>query len=35
LMSQSGDFTFYRPKELIIWSLMLGLAEGQWRFEHG
>jgi hypothetical protein len=35
LMSQSGDFTFYRPKELIIWSLMLGLAEGQWRVEHG
>ncbi|MEG3934348.1 O-antigen ligase family protein [Microcoleus sp. T3_B1] len=35
LMSQSGDFTFYRPKELIIWSLMLGLAEGQWRLEHG
>jgi hypothetical protein len=35
LMSQSGDFTFYRPKELIIWSFMLGLAEGQWRLEHG
>ena len=34
LMSQSGDFTFYRPKELIIWSLMLGLAEGQWRIEY-
>ena len=34
-MSQSGDFTFYPPKEVIIWSLMLGLAEGQWRFEHG
>jgi O-Antigen ligase len=35
LMSQSGDFTFYRPKELILWSLMLGLAEGQWSVEHG
>jgi O-Antigen ligase len=35
LMSQSGDFTFYTPKALIIWSLMLGLAEGQWRVEHG
>jgi hypothetical protein len=35
LMSQSVDFTFYRPKVLIIWSLMLGLAEGQWRVEHG
>jgi len=35
LMSQSGDFTFYTPKVLIIWSLMLGLAEGQWRVEHG
>jgi hypothetical protein len=34
-MSQSGDFTFYPPKEVIIWSFMLGLAEGQWRFEHG
>ncbi len=29
-MSQALDFTFYLPKEVIIWSLMLGMAEGQW-----
>lgn len=28
---QNVDFTFYRPKEVIVWSIMLGLAEGQWR----
>lgn len=33
LITQSVDFVFYRPKEIIIWSLILGLAEGQWRFE--
>jgi O-Antigen ligase len=35
LICQSGDFTFYNPKELVIWSLMLGIAEGQWTVEHG
>lgn len=35
LTSQSGDFTFYPPKEVILWSLMLGIAEGQWRCEDG
>jgi O-antigen ligase len=34
LMSQSADFTFYPPKEVIVWSLMLGIAEGQYRHEH-
>jgi O-Antigen ligase len=29
--SQFLDFTLYRPKEVIIWSFVLGLAEGQWR----
>ncbi len=33
LLSQSVDFTFYKPKEVIIWALMLGLAEGQWQSE--
>lgn len=33
LLCQSIDFTFYRPKEVIIWSFILGLAEGQWRVE--
>ena len=32
LLSQSVDFTFYVPKEIVIWSLMLGMAEGQWRY---
>jgi hypothetical protein len=31
LISQSLDFTFYGPKEVIIWSLFLGLGEGLWR----
>ncbi len=35
LVCQSLDFTFYNPKELIMWSLMLGIAEGQWISEHG
>jgi O-Antigen ligase len=35
LVCQSLDFTFYNPKELIIWSLMLGIAEGQWISENG
>jgi hypothetical protein len=30
-LSQSLDFTFYRPKEVILWGVFLGLAEGQWR----
>jgi O-antigen ligase len=34
VLSQSGDFTFYNPKELVIWSLMLGIAEGQWISEN-
>ncbi|MBH8571660.1 O-antigen ligase family protein [Nostocaceae cyanobacterium CENA369] len=34
LICQSADFTFYQPKSVIIWSLMLGLAEGQWRFKY-
>ena len=34
-LCQSLDFTFYLPKEMIIWSLILGLAEGQWRYERG
>jgi hypothetical protein len=33
LLCQSIDFTFYRPKEVVIWSLILELAEGQWRVE--
>ena len=33
LMSQTLDYSFYTPKEIIIFSLMLGLAEGQWRYE--
>ncbi len=35
LICQSLDFTFYNPKELVIWSLMLGIAEGQWISENG
>ena len=31
--TQNVDYTFYPPKEIIIFSLMLGLAEGQWRYE--
>lgn len=30
-LSQSFDFTFYRPKEVILWAVFLGLAEGHWR----
>jgi len=32
-LSQSIDFTFYNPKEVIIWSLILGIAESQWLYE--
>ncbi len=35
IVCQSVDFTFYNPKELVIWSLMLGIAEGQWISENG
>jgi hypothetical protein len=28
LLSQSIDFTVYRPKEVVIWAFMLGLAAG-------
>lgn len=35
LLCQSIDYSFYRPKEVIIWSLILGLAEGKWKFEGG
>ncbi len=31
LLCQSVDFTLYRPKEMLFWGLMLGIAEGQWR----
>lgn len=31
--SQSFDFTLYRPKEIIITGLLLGLAEGDWKTE--
>lgn len=33
LLSQSLDFTFFRPKEIVLWALMLGLAEGALRFQ--
>lgn len=33
LMTQTLDYTFYPPKEIIIFSFMLGLAEGQWQYE--
>ena len=29
VLSQSFDFCFYRPKEVIIWAAFLGLAEGE------
>ena len=29
LLTQSVDFTLYRPKELIIWAFLLGMADGQ------
>ena len=32
-LSQAFDFTFYQPKEVIIWSLLLGLAEAQWQLD--
>jgi O-antigen ligase len=31
LISQVLDYTFNAPKEIIIFSFMLGLAEGQWK----
>ncbi|MBA3943471.1 MAG: O-antigen ligase family protein [Herpetosiphonaceae bacterium] len=33
LLSQSLDFTFFRPKEIVLWALMLGLAEGALRLQ--
>lgn len=33
LCSQSLDFTLYRPKEIIITGILLGLAEGDWKTE--
>lgn len=33
ILSQSVDFTFYQPKIVVLWSLFLGLAEGQWMLE--
>ncbi|GAC1324341.1 MAG: hypothetical protein NVSMB22_13030 [Chloroflexota bacterium] len=30
-LSQTLDFTIYRPKEVILWGLILGIAESQWR----
>ncbi|MEK6257019.1 MAG: hypothetical protein AABP62_00240 [Planctomycetota bacterium] len=29
LLTQSVDFTIYRPKELIVWAFILGIADGQ------
>jgi hypothetical protein len=29
LTSQLVDFTFYRPKEVVLWAVFLGLAEGE------
>jgi hypothetical protein len=29
VLSQCFDFSFYRPKEVIIWAAFLGLAEGE------
>lgn len=34
LISQSLDFTLFRPKEVIMWAFILGLAEGQWKVEN-
>jgi hypothetical protein len=31
LLAQSVDFTFYEPKEVVLWALMLGIAEGEWQ----
>lgn len=31
LISQSFDFTLFRPKEVIIWAFLLGIAEGHWK----
>ncbi len=33
LLSQSLDFTFFRPKEIVLWALMLGLAEGEFQLQ--
>jgi O-antigen ligase len=35
LLSQSLDYTVYRPKEIVLWALVLGMAEGQWRSFRG
>jgi len=29
-VTQCVDFTFYRPKEVVMWGAFLGFAEGQW-----
>ncbi len=29
-VSQSIDFTFYHPKEVVMWGAFLGVAEGEW-----
>lgn len=31
LLTLSVDFTMYRPKELIMWAFILGIADGQFR----
>lgn len=31
LVSQTFDFTLFRPKEIIIWAFLLGIAEGNWK----
>ena len=33
LCSQTIDYTIFTPKEIVIFALMLGLAEGQWTHE--
>lgn len=35
LLTQSVDFTFYHPKEVVIWAAFLGLAEGEWIAQRG
>lgn len=30
LLTQSIDYTLYPPKEMLVWGLFLGIAEGEW-----
>jgi hypothetical protein len=34
-ITQTVDFSFYRPKEVVIWSFLLGIAEAQWSLRPG